>query len=52
MWAGGHEIRQKYDACVNHNAKQDPHNHGIEDGMADVPQQNKETGEEKEDGKV
>jgi hypothetical protein len=43
---------QKCDVCVNGNAKHDPHKHGIEDGMVDIPQQNKEAGEEKEDGKM
>jgi hypothetical protein len=52
MWVVWLENRQECDICVNHNAKRDPYNHGIENGMTDVPQENKEASEEEEDGKV
>ena len=52
VWAGWLDNRQNSDAYVNRNANRDPRNHGFEDGMIDVPQQNKEAGEEKEDRKV
>jgi hypothetical protein len=52
VWAGRLENWPTCDICVNSNAKHDPHSNGIEDGMIDVPQQDKETGKEKEDGEM
>ena len=44
MWAGRLE-----NCCVNHNAKHDPHCHGIEDDMTHIFQQDKEASKEEED---
>jgi hypothetical protein len=46
VWAGWPENWPTCNVCVHGNAKHDPHSHGIEDGMIDVPEQDEETGEE------
>ena len=38
VWVGRLENWQKCDVSVNPNAKNDPHNYGIEDGVIDIPQ--------------
>jgi hypothetical protein len=52
VWDGRPDNWQDCDVSVNHNAKPDPPNHDIEDGMIGIPQQDKKASKEKEDGKM